>query len=379
MEKLANYLFENEISNSYLHLNINFNDVIKVIDSIVEEEKKSDSRKDTAQIRVYSEGNTALFDNEIRTCSVDSYSSLEEWGSSIFKGNKYGVVFNRCEKWNDELTCKIATVIKDIYKNVILDDVKFEITLFIGNYGWTPFGVHIDDKNSSVIHFHLGPGSKKMFTWKQDNFIKLTGSNRSFFEPEKILKDADSVCINSNDIFILPPNKYHIGYTPEFSVAIAVAVIDDNTKKRNANALKWAISNESWVTKNIEKRIVLNEFIKKSYKSFDLAKKSNFCFQDPPRMLDIQSKNIEHHSKLVLCKPFKIYLNKIDKNKIEIYFRGRSITVNHSKEVENMIKIINRGYPFSIINLFEELCKEKESIVDILKVLLSGRAIKIYE
>src|SRR5690606_11613554 len=90
------------------------------------------------------------------------------------------------------------------------------------NYGWTPLGIHQDHIGENVIHFHLGPANKTMYTWDEEKYKELTNTKHNNFDIKPLLKHSDEYEFSSGDIFYMPWNKFHIGKTDELSVGVTL-------------------------------------------------------------------------------------------------------------------------------------------------------------
>ncbi|XBS71527.1 hypothetical protein ABK905_11735 [Acerihabitans sp. KWT182] len=99
-----------------------------------------------------------------------------------------------------------------------------EVTLFMGDYGYTPFGIHLDDPFTSVVHCHFGPAVKTMTLFNIEEFHRLNGKSKNCFEPSLLIPFGKTYAIRPGDIFLLPPHYYHVGHTDGFSIGIAVAI-----------------------------------------------------------------------------------------------------------------------------------------------------------
>ena len=113
----------------------------------------------------------------------------------------------------------------------------YEITTFIGNYGWTPLGIHKDVRGENVIHFHLGPGRKQMYIWQDDKYEELVGKNvfnNTNIEP--ILDKAEEFDFGPRDIYYMPWFENHVGYTEDLSIGVTLwfkSVNNNNFSKQS--------------------------------------------------------------------------------------------------------------------------------------------------
>lgn len=63
---------------------------------------------------------------------------------------------NNNEAFSEQLASRVLKMMSSLLKIAGLPPLGNEITVFIGNYGWTPLGIHKDHTGENVLHFHLG-------------------------------------------------------------------------------------------------------------------------------------------------------------------------------------------------------------------------------
>jgi hypothetical protein len=164
--------------------------------------------------------------------------TIQAWCSRVFRDLPYAIIVNKAEGWSRELANAIHGLFLPL-QAVLLGEFELEITLFIGNYGYTPFGFHVDDGDTSVIHLHFGPSSKTMYVLEVDKFQQaMPADTRRSFDFDVLTRIAEEFTIDAGDIFVLPSTKYHTGYSPEYSVAVAVAVIRSSAIRTDMDAIK---------------------------------------------------------------------------------------------------------------------------------------------
>lgn len=175
--------------------------------------------------RVYIDGMLSpRYENEVLFNMPRAHEGFEEFLNRVTDGRKFGVVINGAEQWSDALARLAARVFAPLVEAQGASRSTIEVTLFIGNYGYTPFGIHIDDPYTSVVHFHLGPGSKAMTLFDKANFHRINGQRKNCFEPERLISHGRTFDIAPGDAFLLPPHWYHVGNTNCFSIGVACAV-----------------------------------------------------------------------------------------------------------------------------------------------------------
>jgi hypothetical protein len=175
--------------------------------------------------RVYIDGMLSpQYENEVLYTKPLPGEGFEAYVSRATGGRKFGIVVNGAEQWSDALARMGARVFAPVVEALGAARSTIEVTLFIGNYGYTPFGIHIDDPYTSVVHFHAGPTTKEMTLLGIEEFHRLNGVQKNCFQPAKLIPHGRTFPIAAGDVFLLPPHYYHIGSTEGFSVGVAFAL-----------------------------------------------------------------------------------------------------------------------------------------------------------
>jgi len=111
--------------------------------------------------------------------------------------------------------------------------ITLDVTLFIGSYGATPFGAHIDDSTHRTIIFNLGPGIKELKIWPRQAIENKFGLVRNIIYVTKIHVASSKFIIRPGDAFVLPADEFHVAYNYEVSTAAAL-VLDHVSNTRLA-------------------------------------------------------------------------------------------------------------------------------------------------
>ncbi|MGN6233355.1 MAG: hypothetical protein ACTHNZ_19590 [Trinickia sp.] len=193
--------------------------------------------------RVYIDGMLCpRSENEALFTSPVSGESFREFVTRAVGAKRFGMIVNGAEQWSDPLARMGARVFSPIIDVLGAERSMIEVTLFIGNYGYTPFGVHIDDPYTSVVHFHLGLAAKTMTMFSKNDFHRLNGPRTNCFDPERLIPYGKSYSVELGDVFLLPPHWYHIGRTDDFSIGVAFAISKYPGDKMTAHLLQHAIN-----------------------------------------------------------------------------------------------------------------------------------------
>lgn len=173
-----------------------------------------------------------------------------EWVKQTFGDKKFGIIMNYGEKFSEEFGKRLTTYIDPLLRSVGMPSCGLHTTIFIGNYGFTPLGIHQDHFGANVIHFHLGPSPKTMYTWDADVYKSLTNNGKDVDLPA-LIPHAKSHYFEAGDIFYMPWDKFHIGNTPEYSIGVTVW-FDNHSKQQLMNRLISHLNTEYAVKGNDE-------------------------------------------------------------------------------------------------------------------------------
>jgi hypothetical protein len=171
--------------------------------------------KKRPHLRTYVAGQMVpALERKIWHSPIGESENLRDWYSRMFERQQTGLILNGAERWALSATSKIARWLRP---QVVREDplrLCFELIVFAGDYGFTPFGVHRDEPCASVIHFNLGPTAKSLYIFESATALTQPGS----------LSEAVHYRIEPGDGFVLPANHPHVGDAREFCVDIACKV-----------------------------------------------------------------------------------------------------------------------------------------------------------
>ncbi len=312
--------------------------------------------------------------------------SLDEWVKRTFGNKKFGMIINEGERFNLELSKKMALRAEPLFNKIGFPKEGVNFSIFIGNYGWTPLGIHQDSAGESVIHFHLGPGRKTMYTWKDDQFRKLVDV-RSYdnHNVEPLLKYANEFQFGEGDLYFMPTGEFHIGYSDELSLSVTFWQYN-HTQFRFARRIHNMIidqfikESEKLVTPDVNNledisgmqdvlstfeftdemdSLSYTELLTEMYKDLRYSINSNAGYRTSPFPKTEENSIINLKDTLVIETPFKIkYRESNDKTKLYIYVRGYKFSFNNHKCIGEMIDKINEGQELCVKELVSSLNKD---------------------
>jgi hypothetical protein len=337
--------------------------------------------------RVYIDG--VLLDNKGMNKIYDApplkNENLEQWTNRVFKDSKFGMIINAGEKFNLKLSKNIALKTKPLLEKIGFPREGINFSIFIGNYDKTPLGIHKDPLGEDVMHFHLGPGNKTMYTWNKKAFEKLTkkgGFDRK--DTESLIQYADEFPFEEGDIYFMPEGEYHIGKQEGLSIAVTFWRYN-HTKEKLAKKLQNVVSSQflqendelldtdtndlndlSGVDEILEtfeipeemENMNFKNLMKEAYKDLRYSLHSNAGYKTSPFPI---KKDIifDNNDKIQIETPFKIlYKESLDKTKLHVYVRGVKIELKNFDCIKSFINEINKENPIKIIDLLGFLDKE---------------------
>lgn len=313
--------------------------------------------------------------------------SIEKWSERVFGEQKFGLIINSGEKFNLELSKKIALKVKPLLDKVGFPREGINFTLFIGNYDNTPLGIHKDSPGENVIHFHLGPAGKTMYTWDKDEYEKLVGEMKSNNKDvDKYIPYATEFSFEEGDLYFMPQGEYHVGKNKGLSIALTFWFYN-HSKERFANKLNDIVINQfletskdllapdrgslddtSGVDSTLDlfdipehlSNLSIKELMTEAYRDLRYSIHSNAGYRTNPfeKEEDIIF-NVNDY--IIVENPYKIlYKNTSNNEKMDIFVRGVKFELTNFECVKKMIDEINKGVKVKILDLFKILDDEWE-------------------
>jgi len=424
METIQLKSFTQEWWKDFLKINQNFTETC-VIQDVMNEELVDELQLGILQVlkerykrddiydgfRVYLDGKEQdeRFLENLCTTPPQEGEDITAYTERMFD-QKFGIIINSGEKHSDIIANNIIKCMHPLMELVGYPPLGVEITIFIGNYGWTPLGIHQDHTGENVIHFHLGPGKKTMYTWDEEKYNELTGTKHNNKDIEPLLEHANEYPFNAGDIYYMPWNKHHVGYSGELSVGITLW-FNNAPKHKYVNSIlnsfryqflkreKDIIASQKNYLDNdatfedmlssmkLDDDILnysLKDFFKFVYGEFKMALLSNGGWQSVPLSLDIKDDyNIDDFEtlrgkRIINRDPFKIYYKKY-KQSLWVYVRGAKFEMRYFDELVTIIDQLNSNEELLVDDLLTVLPENfpQEAVLYFLSLTLNKRGIEI--
>lgn len=320
----------------------------------------------------------------------------KDWASRVFKDQKFGIILNSGEKFSNELAEKIAVYLNPLLEHAGLPLKGVSITVFMGNYGFTPLGIHVDHPGENVMHLHLGPGEKTMYNWEMDTYKEIAGDIMNNTNITPLLPYAKAFQLREGDVYFMPWNKFHIGNTEEFSVGISVwynnlpmsklfltlmkslkiqysKPVDKKDKSTIVAPYKSPSAEEGFdqiisaVTMN-EKQFnsSLKDISKEIFEEYVLSLYSNQGWKSRPISVDQEvltdqeplNESTFHHLKgkfIHVPESFKMACKILENGQLIIFARGTKIEIKYHPELISIIEKLNTGTSYKTEELLDKL------------------------
>lgn len=364
-------------------------------------------------IRVYIEGKEQDDDYLKKLCETPPVKTddIKSYTDRVFD-KKFGFIINSGERHSDYIAYNILKAVKPLIDLKGIPPLGVEITIFIGNYGWTPLGIHQDHRGENVIHFHLGPGDKKMYIWDEEKYKELTNLKHNNTDIEPILPHSKEFSFGTKDLYYMPWNKFHVGLTNELSVGITLW-FNNPSKYKYFNRII-----ESFVTQFVKKETEIienkynllenvhnsskdifeileldndvingsvNDFINFISEEFNYNLISNGGWQTIPlSMKDKIGYDVDNdytkleNEKIKSDSLFKI-LHKRKKNILFVYVRGSKFQMQYFPELVDLLDLINENEIIDINSYLKsgKLNIPKEAVLYFLALIYDKRGFEI--
>lgn len=304
-------------------------------------------------------------------------SSFEDWSQQIFGEQKFGMILIGLEQYSNSFAEKAATIVDPLLKIAGLPLNGLSFLFFMGNYGFTPFGIHKEATGEDGILFHLGPENKQFYTWDDPKYNVIEHNSEVFRNVSEMLTEGHEYELEPGDAMFIPHYVYHIGNTSKFSSSLVLDYINP-PKDRFENELIKETAEEELLNhieyekplkldtpnpalsnlldlQSIQKKmeIVLRRKVISLKSNGGIRKKSNMIANriPPTENFSIKGKKI-----------FPIYLDVQDSNNMLIYARGHRIVKKNHPMLSQLIDQLNTGESIKVETIRQQMEPQWDSI-----------------
>ena len=318
-----------------------------------------------------------------------SFHSIESWSKYIFGEEKFGMVLNSLEEYSNEFSEKAAMLVRPLLEHAGLPLGGLAFLFFMGNYGFTPFGVHKEAPGEEGILFHLGPGKKQFYTWDDPIYNAMAHNKTVFHDFDSMLDHAMCYELEPGDAMFIPHQVYHIANTTEFSLSFVMDYINPgselflNQLALDAGNVEVAHENNYLSPVKMDTRTAgweqildpssLQKKVDIAFRRKILELKSNGGILRKSKI--ISSTRIPNGSFLIKSKSaFPIYLDEQSNNNILVFARGHRISSKTHPKLPQLIGQLNNGETIDI-SYIRNILEPEWDMIDIFGLL--GKLLQI--
>ncbi|MDP2540055.1 RNA methylase [Tenacibaculum discolor] len=311
----------------------------------------------------------------------EEHETIEQWCMKLFGDQKFGVVFNSLETFSNEFTERMCHIVAPLLQNAGMPLGGLSFLFFMGNYGFTPFGIHKEAKGEEGFLFHLGPNHKDFYTWDIEEYNQIEHNTKVFHEVDTMLSSSTKYPLKAKSAMFIPHHVYHIAKTDEFSLSVVMDYINPSRDYLEKTIAKQIASSEliknpkvgylppvDITTEELDWNSLLNpKTWENKYKStltkYITKLKSNAGVLNP---------SIVENKEGLLNPPFQIMgktifpllLHTENTEKTCIMARGNEVVVSNNSQLSTIIKKLNTGETIS----FDELQNHLTSTWELMDV-----------
>jgi hypothetical protein len=282
--------------------------------------------------------------------------TLKNWSERVYKGKPFGFIMNFIENYNNEIVEEMAKKVAPLIEELGYPFAGLSMLFFMGDYGYTPFGVHKGSPGEDGILFHLGPGTKTFYIWETDVYNSLTNHAYTYKNAEEILHAATPYILEPGDAISFPDDMYHVANTEEFSVSVVLdyrrasqrkvkeLLIDELLKINTENETLLDHISPTQLLQTIDFQNESEEAVKRLM----LRLKSNGGFFKPS-IRNFSTLDLQGIYKL--RSPFTLETLTQNKNILSVFARGHEIRTQNTKEIVALINLLNTGEPVNLTTI----------------------------
>ncbi|MAP81087.1 MAG: RNA methylase [Aequorivita sp.] len=309
--------------------------------------------------------------------------SLETWAKQIFGSEKFGIVLIGLEQYSNNFSEKIAAIIRPLIATAGLPLNGLSFLFFMGNYGFTPFGIHKEATGEDGILLHLGPEDKEFYTWDDPQYNAIKHNSKVFHDIHKMLPQAKLYYLKPGDAMFIPHYVYHVANTAKFSVSIVLDYINPPKDYFENDLLKLAAEAQIELTNTYMNPISLNASLNEITNIIEidgLKKKLEITLQRKLMCLRSNGGIGKKSNKGTVALPhtesfavigksvFPILWKVLSSEKALVFARGHQITIANNPGVAPLLARLNKGETLTFSDV-KEILEPKWDLIAILSFL----------
>lgn len=306
------------------------------------------------------------------------FQSIEAWCKQIFGDDKFGMVLNTLEGYNNAFSEKAAELVGPLLQEAGLPLQGLSFLFFMGNYGFTPFGIHKESRGEEGMLFHLGPGKKTFYTWDSPEYNTIEHYQDSLKNIDEMLPSAKAYELNPGDVMFIPHQVFHIANSSEFSLSFVMDYINPQSDQFENKLLEGA-AKEALVLKNdyqtplqyesqdhIDKLAII-EKINIAFRRQLMELKSNAGILR--KSLIINKNTLPNGNFQIKSKPiFPLFFDRQGDDKLIVFARGHRLIKPFHSNFEKLMNRFNLQETIQIEEIFQNL-QPQWDMIDVLSFI----------
>lgn len=309
-------------------------------------------------LRVYMQGSRRKGDHErafLRSIAGDGtlLSRLDELCSSEFLA-----FVNNAGTWYEPIFRRFARLAAPLVESAPPSSLGLELHVIIGRYSFTPFGIHLDERNDRVLHFNLGPGEKILHLWDRETYLRCNGDDSRCYEPARLLPEATPYALApDNSVFHLPAERFHVGSSAELSITLSLAVTKrsrldfiGDVGKRMTRILERSVESDVSFADFAPEEVVqsgarlartapgaTSDWMEEVVQDAMLLARSNLGFTDLPELRPTPTDELRASALLRRADPFPILAAERGDH-VTLFLRGRAARMRRAASVLDLVE-----------------------------------------
>ncbi len=305
---------------------------------------------------------------EMAANKPEEHETIEQWCMKLFGDQKFGVVFNSLETFSNEFTERMCQIVAPLLQKAGMPLGGLSFLFFMGNYGFTPFGIHKEAKGEEGFLFHLGPNHKDFYTWDIEEYNQIEHNTKVFHEVDTMLPSSTKYPLKAKSAMFIPHHVYHIAKTDEFSLSVVMDYINPSRDYLEKIIATQIASSEliknpkvgylppvDTTTEELDWNSLLNpktweNKYKSTFTKYITKLKSNAGVLNPSILQN--NEGVPNPPFQIMGKTiFPLLLHTENTEKTCIMARGNEVIVSNNLQLSTIIEKLNTGKTIS----FEEL------------------------
>lgn len=320
--------------------------------------------------------------------------TIEQWSKEIFGDQKFGMILIGLEEYSNAFAEKAAEIVRPLLQQAGMPLNGLSFLFFMGNYGFTPFGIHKESTGEDGILFHLGPGLKNFYTWDNPKYNGIAHNSEVFHTIQEMMDSAEEYQLKPGDAMFIPHYVYHVADTPDFSMSFVLDYINPPVDQFENELLQLAAKENLKLHETYGTPVQLEDSKSSLWDRIDvesIRKKLEIAFEHKITALKsnggIRRKSNLYQKKLPMSGNFSIQgkwvfpilLEESESERILLFARGHCIPIKKNPGLSVLVEKLNSGQ-WLTFDTIQKLLLSHWDLIDIygfIQDLLNTEAIQL--